>query len=364
MKINLRKKKLRNGRLRLYIEYYSKGTRTFEFLELKIWERPKDEREREHNKYTIGIAEGIRDARFSDYIAGKFDVISLKPLTLTEYMAKYEAEYPHLDKKKVKRSFALANDFFPQGLLLRRLTPVMVDDFGAKMKKDYPNHDTSSGYFKKFTKMLKRARKEKLLSFSPFEEIDVKFTIPRSGKSKKEYETPENIVKLWNAPGNDLIKRAFIFCLNTGMGYAELVNDNPEKPLRWKHIKKDRIEHKRAKTRFEININLTPEIRMLIGPRKKAEDLVFPLPSDFAVRDNLKKMCEAAGIKRLTFYCGRHIFITNLSELTDPNTLSKLSASSFKHIQGYLHDIDKNKKAAMDKLPSVLGKEPVKDERD
>lgn len=66
MKATLRKKKLKGGRLRLYLDFYpavihpdsGEPTRR-EFLKLFLYERPKTELEREHNRETRILAENI-----------------------------------------------------------------------------------------------------------------------------------------------------------------------------------------------------------------------------------------------------------------------------------------------------------------
>lgn len=71
--VTLRSKKLANGKLSLYLDYYpeiinpktGKPTRR-EFLKLKIFENPKNEIEREHNSTQVQLAEQIRAKRLLD----------------------------------------------------------------------------------------------------------------------------------------------------------------------------------------------------------------------------------------------------------------------------------------------------------
>ncbi|HLM62081.1 MAG TPA: hypothetical protein VK308_14840 [Pyrinomonadaceae bacterium] len=57
MKVNLREKKIKNGKRSFYLDFYpaivanGKNTRR-EFLSLYVYEKPKTELERDHNKET------------------------------------------------------------------------------------------------------------------------------------------------------------------------------------------------------------------------------------------------------------------------------------------------------------------------
>lgn len=70
MKATLRKKKISKGRESLYLDFYppiqhpetGKPTRR-EFLRLYLYQRPKNENERIHNKETKELAENIRAKR-------------------------------------------------------------------------------------------------------------------------------------------------------------------------------------------------------------------------------------------------------------------------------------------------------------
>ncbi len=71
MKVNLREKKLKNGKRSLYLDFYppiifdGKQTRR-EFLSLYVYEKPKTEGERDFNKETRSLAENLRSKRQLD----------------------------------------------------------------------------------------------------------------------------------------------------------------------------------------------------------------------------------------------------------------------------------------------------------
>ena len=83
MNVSLRKRKLKGGRLRLYLDFYppvihpdtGQPTRR-EFLKLYLYDRPKGESEREHNRETKLLAENIRAHRQLQIQKGNYDFLA------------------------------------------------------------------------------------------------------------------------------------------------------------------------------------------------------------------------------------------------------------------------------------------------
>ena len=84
MKINLKKRKLKNGKLSLYLEYYKgysidsdgkkKHNRDFEYLKLYLHQDPNNATEKKENKETLQLAEKILTIRQADHIKGKYNI--------------------------------------------------------------------------------------------------------------------------------------------------------------------------------------------------------------------------------------------------------------------------------------------------
>ena len=82
MKISLKKKKLKSGKISLYLEYYKgsykdndgkeKHNREFEYLKLYLEPNPMTASKKLDNIETLKLAENIRTLREADYIKGKF----------------------------------------------------------------------------------------------------------------------------------------------------------------------------------------------------------------------------------------------------------------------------------------------------
>ena len=84
MKITLKQKRLKDGLISLYIEYYKgssldvSGKRThlrdFEYLKLYLFPSPKDRNEKQKNKESLILAENILSIRKAEYLQGKYDI--------------------------------------------------------------------------------------------------------------------------------------------------------------------------------------------------------------------------------------------------------------------------------------------------
>lgn len=79
MKVTLRKRPRNNGKISLYLDYYppiispktGKSTR-FEYLEMYLYNPPRDEVERKHNREVESMARAIAAERQLDRIAGRY----------------------------------------------------------------------------------------------------------------------------------------------------------------------------------------------------------------------------------------------------------------------------------------------------
>lgn len=84
MKINLKQKKLKNGKSGLFLEFYNgyridknevkKHLRKFEYLKQYVFDNPKDADENRKNKETLLLVENILAIRKAEYIQGKFKI--------------------------------------------------------------------------------------------------------------------------------------------------------------------------------------------------------------------------------------------------------------------------------------------------
>lgn len=158
------------------------------------------------------------------------------------------------------------------------------------------------------------------------------------------------------------VKRAFLFSCLTGLRRSDIER------LKWKDVYTQdnftRIIFNQKKTNGLEYLDLAPEAVELMGERGKPDDNVFDwIHSPHVTNSTLREWCMGAGIKKhITFHSGRHTFAVMMLDLgTDIYTVSKLLGHrEIGTTQIYARVLDKNKQAAVAKIPSILndGKEP------
>ncbi len=112
----------------------------------------------------------------------------------------------------------------------------------------------------------------------------------------------------------------------------------------------------REKSDEQIINDLPASAIKILGERGPADEYVFTLPSEAAIRKNLKNWMKRAGIdKKITFYCGRHTFATqllihgaNLKTVADC-----LGHTTTQHTIKYLNYVDALKGEAIAALPEI-----------
>lgn len=96
----------------------------------------------------------------------------------------------------------------------------------------------------------------------------------------------------------------------------------------------------------------------MLGTRGKPDDYVFPkLGPIQAARISIAAWVKSAGIdKHITFHCARHTFAVMMLDLgVDLYTVSKLLGhKSIETTQVYAKILDKNKKAAVERIPNIF----------
>jgi integrase/recombinase XerD len=354
--VSLREKKLSNGNISLYLDIYRNGNREYEFLKIYIKDKPKTHEEREKNKENLNLAEGIRSERESTLKHNEFGFSSpkLKKTNFITYYEQYIANYKKKDNRMIKNALkhfidCIGKDYMP----INELDSSVIMKYKDYLQ-EYFNGDTPSSYFKRFKKVIKQAVKDGLTIKNPAEDITCSETIG----VKKEILSANEIIILANTEcHNKEVKRAFLFCLSTGIRYCDVIT------LTYSQIDFEnsiiRFEQSKVKNKSQAAdsiIELNKSAIALIGERKKNEDLVFNLPSFRGCLNNLESWCKNAGItKNITWHSSRHSFATLLlMNGNDINTVSKLLGhSKLDHTMKYLHLVNGLKRKAVDSLPEI-----------
>lgn len=351
--VRLREKKLANGNLSLYLDYYQNGERQYEFLKLYISAKPKNSEEKQTNKENLELAQRIKAKRTEEFLTGTFD-LQAKALSNTNFLKFYQAYIDTYTKKDIrilvgsynKFKAYLKEKFGKDKLLAKDLSQNLIIGY-----KDYlETHQKGEGpltYFNRFRKVVKHAHRENLFVKNPLPE-NLKF---KSGGMSKGVLSLDEVQLLANTPcGNETVKRAFLFACNTGLRVGDLMK------LEWQNINNGQLVFEQNKTLEYNHITLNKSALKLLGERGKPNDLVFPLPSVTGSLKTIKNWAKRAGIdKRITWHSSRHSFATNILLLGfDVKTLSTLLGhTSIKHTQKYLSIADERRAKAVNTLPEI-----------
>jgi site-specific recombinase XerD len=359
-RVKLRGKIQSKGKISLYLDYYRTYTRTeegkvkpkkeFEYLGIYILEKPKTTKERQYNKEKQELALKIREKRESDLNHNSEGLISpnIKRINFLDYFQKFLDNYPNKDIRIVRYCFEHFKTFLGKDYLAPSdVTEDLLIKFKGYLDKNL-NGETPYNYFTKLKKLTKQAYEERVLSKNPAENI--KNT--RNEGLKKEILNFTEIQALAKAKcGNPEVKRAFLFCLNTGLRFCDV------KELKWQNINEDRIIIKsQQKTNKPVYIDLNNTAIKLLGKQGEYDKNVFTLPSLSSALRTIKTWTGETGINRnITWHSTRHSFAVNLLiNKTDIKTVSGLLGhAGLKHTEKYTRIVDELKKQAVNTLPEI-----------
>lgn len=341
--VNLRSKKLANGKLSLYLDYYpeiinpktGKPTRR-EFLKLKIFENPKNELEREHNSTQVQLAEQIRAKRLMDLRNKEYGLKEHIDLDMNFYnfFASIVEEYYNKGSKGNYHSWKSSLDYWEKyigkNLNTKQLLPYHVEKYrefllSAKTLRnnDKPlSRNTASAYYKNFINVLKRAYKKKLLASNLAEDA----VYIKEEETYREYLTEEELQELSKVTCSlPSLKRMAFFSVMTGLRFSDINN------LQWHNVFQDRsqgyyIKLKEQKTGNIQNHFIPDNAHALLVKEGTTEGKVFQNIKYSQITRPLKEWLDAAGIdKKISFHNFRHTYATlQLSKGTDIYTLSKM----------------------------------------
>ena len=359
-KIKLRGKVLSKGKISLYLDLYRSYTKTdegkirpkkeVENLGLHIHENPKNTEERRYNDEKLKLALKIREKRESDLQHNAEGLISpnIKKINFLDYFQKFVDTYPNKDIRIVRYCFEHFKKFINKTYLAPAdITEDLLIRFKSYLDVNL-NGETPHNYFTKLKKLMKQAYEDRVISKNPAENIKNK----RNEGIKKDILSFEEIESLAKTEcGNPEVKKAFLFCLNTGLRFCDI------KELKWKNIDTDKIIIKsQKKTNKPVYIDLNNTSKKLLGTSGNYEDDVFVLPTLSSCLRTLKTWTKKAKIdKNITWHSARHSFAINLLILSaGPKTVSGLLGhSSLKHTEKYMRFVNELSKQAVNKLPEI-----------
>jgi integrase len=352
--VQLREKKLLDGRKSLYLDIYFKGRRTYEFLELYLTVN------RQSNKETRELAENIRAKRQLEIQSGAhgFAPDFKKKVDFLEYFKKVFE-----DKKRFEGLRGVTNY---EGTIRHLETfigkkPVPIASIDEKWLEEFKQHlassmkqNTANNYYARVKAVLRRAQKDGFININPSDNVKY-FPSP---EVQKDYLTAEELQRLADAPcKNADIKRAFLFACFTGLRFSDI------KALTWGDIKSGKIHFRQRKTQGFEYLPLNETCQKILSQCRTGNELPLPEKNVFNIPDKghingekMKSWLKAAKIKKhITFHCSRHTFATSLlTSGADLYTTSKLLGhKSISSTAIYAKIVDEKKQNAVNSLPRI-----------
>ena len=341
MSIQLRKKRLADGRQSLYLDIYHNGRRSYDFLKLYLG------KDKATNKETLRLADSIRAKKELELQSQPHGFIpSFKQQV--DFIQFFE----RLTRTKNGSDTAWRNtlkhlkEFTGGSIRLAAIDERWLESFKEYLLSQVAQL-TARTYFKKIIAALRRAVKDRLIARNPAEHVG---HIP-SVETKRAFLTIEEVQKLAHAPCKySEVKRAFLFSCFAGLRISDVQN------LTWKSVNGSSLEFRQQKTQGLEYLPLSNQARSLLGEAGDPEEHVFTLPCLVTIETTLRTWATEAGVgKHLTFHVSRHTFATlALTNDVDLYTVSKLLGhKSISTTQIYAKVIDKKKQEAVNRLPEI-----------
>ena len=373
--IRLRQRKTPTGLVSLYLDIYLDGRRSYEYL--KLYLVPETSREdKRKNQETLKLAEARRAKRLVELRNSEYGFKSpfkedssfyeyymamcrerFKSETVgnwgnwnscLKHLLKYCPKLKQLKWRDIDRNFV-------QGFkdYLEHEACAWSED-GRERVKDRPlARNSRVSYFNKLRACCNQAYEERIIAYNPIRGIEG----IKAEEGKRMYLTIDEVRLLARTECRyPSVKLAFLFSCLTGLRRSDIER------LKWKDVYPQgdftRIIFSQKKTHGLEYLDLAPEAAGLMGERGAPGDNVFDwIHSPHVTNTALREWCMNAGIKKhITFHSGRHTFAVMMLDLgTDIYTVSKLLGHrEIGTTQIYAKVLDKNKQAAVAKIPSVL----------
>lgn len=362
-KVTLRRRTIGKGRLSLYLDIYPPVANPDNgipvrkhYLKIFIYEKPKTELERLHNKETMELAETVRSRRQLDVQNQRFGFLSSRMMN-GDFVSFFEAQK---DKRKGSNriNWEMAIAYFKQFAGEKVLFPRLNETFGEEYAdfllsgpgigriKRKISRNTAVSYFAKYRATLKEAFKKGFLPVNLGEIISA--ITPK--ETHREFLFEDEVQKLVDTGcRSEVIKRASLFSVLTGLRFSDIST------LDWSELRGQKgnyyIQFLIDKTGRAEFMPISDQAYGLLG--QKGEGRVFKRLKYTQVNYILPEWLRDAGIsKHISFHCFRHTFATlQLLLGTDIVTVSKLLGhQDIKTTMIYVKIVDKLKRDASHRI--------------
>ncbi|MCQ2232038.1 MAG: site-specific integrase [Paludibacteraceae bacterium] len=336
--VTLRKREGKKG-ISLYLDIYSRGVRTYEYLNLYL--KP-GKSEKENNNKILQFAQEIRAKREIEVLENKAHLSDpnfcdyLEGLKLTYFSRIVKSVRPTVRLSEVDNN--VFNELQQYMNSIMNLKPSTIRTYLAIIKSKI-NTAKKNGYKVTDQHISIQSYNPTEREYLTLDEIKVLYEDLKTNKKKSESDD----------------KLAFFFCCLTGLRYSDA------KKLNWNEFKdvdgRKRIVFTQKKTKEVNYLEINQQAYSLIKDREKDEGNVFKISSPARVNIVVKKWIKDCGInKKITFHCSRHSFAMLMMSLNiDLYTVSKLLGhKKISNTQIYARMLDKRKQEAVDLIPEII----------
>lgn len=297
MTVKLRERKLKSGRISLYLDYYRKGKRWTESLNIVL----TGDKTQDKELRAVGSA-----ARAQREVELKNEQHGFAPTRRSseDFLAYFEEvrQMRVVEQGSWKATrFHLLNFLGSERPRIKDITPSWLEAFQKYLVgRIAPN--TALGYLHKINRVLNVAVRDGILPANPMHKID---RIKR-GTPQRAFLTFEEMKLLAaTACAFPEVKRAFLFSCYTGIRIGDL-ND-----LKWEQISEGQLILTQKKTKEPLYLPLNAMAQKVLGERDDRTGRVFELPQHAQLALAVKTWVAQSGIgKNITFHSARHTFAT------------------------------------------------------
>ena len=363
MKIELRHRKLASGNESLYLDFYEKGKRYYESLNLFLIPE-RNENDRRVNENTLKHALKIKAERILGVEKQVDDEEEKLPSKIfAEYMDEHiiyikdEKKLSDSYVKNVTKTINIVKAYLRYSNRPRMLLALVdkpfyqnfiryVNDVYRNNKSDEPQElspKTKLLIQTTLNNILNQAVKDGVLRKNPYYELEKSEKFKKTPSDRTYLEVNELNAMEGAKTGSPATKQTFMFCCFTGLRHSDML------ALRWKDIQKTDdglVIHvpSMQKTKKPVIVPLGEQALKWLPKQGDAinTDKVFPdAPSVGCANRALKHMAKNAGISKLvTFHTSRHTFATlTITAGADIFTTSKLLGHTNVHTTEIYADV-------------------------
>lgn len=378
-------KVLSDGRESLFLDYYFGYQKVFsdklgkevmrkdrkrEFLKLYLWQAPRTPMERQNNKETLELAKKIRFERGQQLLEDVegYRLKKNREINFLDYFQSYIEKYTKKDYRMVEVALHRFKDFlnetpeynkFAKKIKPEQITKDMVEAYTEYLQSRSVGEGAKSIYAR-FKKVVKYAIEHDVMIKNPCMGVVIKVDEQQLKKDVLSLEEIQLLVKTHYENENPNVRRAFIFCLYSGLRFCDVkdltfVNVDYSNKL----LKFEQNKTKGHSASSGVVIPLNDDLLRLIGnpetPNDRDEN-IFKLPTYESCSKSLKRWVKRSGInKKISWHCARHSFAVNIlnNGANIKTVASLLGHSGLKHTEKYTRAIDSLKQDAINSLPKL-----------